>query len=178
MDSMRALLDSEWGKLEAGVNHKGWVSEEPPGPLWTYSIVPGVPTVWPPGPDLSLLYYVYALGQAPGRLTDGIYVAAPWAGIEVDAYCKRDPRFNLLSNSIKQIGIQGVRPLSKKETAVYNRKEPVEARLGRLTNTPDETGTDVQEIREYYCTWFELNGVIAEEIRPRHDTFFKWLGCT
>ena len=175
--SMKQLLDSEWKKLESNANSESRINNELPEPCWTYSICPGVPLDWPPNPDLFLIYYIYALGHAPRSLADGTYIAAPWAGIEVDTKRKSDPKFKLLLSKIRKIGIQGVRPLSKKETAVYNNKESVEACLGSLSSIPDETTTGVKELKEFYCTWIKLNGVIAEEISPRHKKFFNWLGC-
>jgi hypothetical protein len=95
----------------------------------------------------------------------------------VDTEGKRDPKFKLLAGTIREIGIQGVRPLTQKETTIYKRKEAVQAFLGSLAGMPDETAMGVKEIRTYYCTWFGLNGVIAGEIRPCHENFFNWLGC-
>jgi hypothetical protein len=176
IDSMKPLLDSEWEKLEAGINREGRTGEEPPEPYWMYSICPAVPSDWPPSPELFLIYYVYALGHAPRSLADGVYVAAPWASIEADTKRKRDLKFNRLSTKIREIGIQGERPLSRKETVVYNKKESVEAFLGNLTSMPDKTKMGVKELKEYYGTWFKLNDVIAEEIRAHHHEFFNWLG--
>jgi hypothetical protein len=175
--SMKPLIDSEWKKLEPNTSLGRRIDEGLPEPYWDYSVSPAFPSVWPPDPNLILVYYVYAHGQSPRSLVDGIYVAAPWARVEVDVKREMSPKFKLLSNKIKEIGIQGVRPLREEEAAIFEKKESAEAFLGNLTTLPDETEKAAAELKKYHCTWAELNGAIVPEIRPLHKEFFKWLHC-
>lgn len=69
-------------------------------------------------------------------------------------------------NKIKEIGIQGVRPLYEEEVAAYETKESVEAFLGNLIAPPDEKKKSAAELRKYFCTWAKLHGAIVPEIRP------------
>ncbi len=110
-------------------------------------------------------------------LVDAVYISAPWARVEVDFKRGISPKFKLLSSKIKEIGIQGVRPINQGEAAIFGKKESVEAFLGNLTALPNEKENPVSELRKYYCSWLKLNGVMAPEIRSSHEAFFKWLRC-
>jgi hypothetical protein len=167
-------LDAEWKKLNP---NSASPPGGPPGRWWTYKISPPFPSVWPPTPDLTLYYYVYANGRDfSGGLVDGVYIAAPWARVEVDLKKSTDPKLEILSTKIKEIGMQGVRPLSEEEAAVYKLGETAEAYLGSLTHLPDARDRKVFDLRKYYCAWCRDSGV-TEEISPLHEGFIKWLGC-
>jgi len=175
--SIKPLIDSEWKKLQPNVGLGRQTGEGLPEPYWDYLVSPAFPSVWPPESNLALVYYVYAIGHAPRSLVDGVYVAAPWACVEVDLKRKLSPKFKLLSNRIREIGIEGVRPLFREELAIFAKKEAAETFLGNLKSLPDEKEKSVSELRRYYCTWLKLKGEIVEEIRPFHKEFFKWLRC-
>jgi hypothetical protein len=87
------------------------------------------------------------------------------------------PRFELLSPRIREIGIQGVRPLTSGELAVYDQAAAAELALARLTAVPDEEAQETLLLREYYCAWIGHNETVANEIRPYHAGFVVWLGC-
>ena len=175
-DDFRALLDAQWEKVKPAITLK---AGEDPGlsVFWQYSISPPFPSRWPPDASLQLIYYVYAGGLSPRSLADGEYVAAPWGRVEVDRKGKNSPKFIPLTNKIKRIGIQGVRPLSEEETATYENKESTEAFLANLTALPDKKEKSTAGLRKYYCTWAKLNGAIVTEIGSFHRGFFKWLDC-
>jgi hypothetical protein len=170
----KELLDAEWKKFQPNIIPR---SPEPPKRWWRYSVSPPFPSVWPPTPNLTLYYYVYAESHDfAGRLADGIYLAAPWGRVEVGMKKKTPLKFSLLSYKIKEIGIQGVRPLNEDELAIYRRRDFAEAYLADLTALPDGNEKAVQELKAYYCLWRSNNG-IAEEIRPYYEQFFQWLEC-
>ncbi len=174
-DKMKSLLDPEWEKLKPNPVPR---TNEPPKKWWMYYISPPFPSGWPPNPNLTLYYYIYAQGHDFSRgLVDAVYIGAPWARVEVDVKREISPKFKLLSNKIKEIGIQGVRPINQEEAVVFGRAESVEAFLGNLAALPDEKDNSVSELRKYYCSWLKVNGVIAPEIRSSHRAFFKWLHC-
>ncbi len=175
-DDFGALLDAHWEKVKPVVAIK---PEEDPGlsVFWQYRISPPFPSHWPPDASSQLIYYVYAGGLSPRSLVDGEYVAAPWGRVEVDRKRKNHPKFILLTGTIKEIGIQGVRPLNEEETATYKSRESAEAFLANLTALPDKKDKSAAELRRYYRMWAKFNGAIIPELRSLHKGFFQWLDC-
>ena len=173
--NFKPLLDAEWRKMESKMEGQ---PKRPPGVFWDYVISPPFPSIWPPDKNSCLYYYAYAAGHdLRGGLADGIHVSAPWGRAEVEIGRRTSLKFKPLASKIKTIGIQGVRPISKDELAIYEGKESAETYLGTLTTLPDENEQGVIELKKYYCTWCTHNGVIVEEIRRHHQQFFQWLGC-
>jgi hypothetical protein len=175
-DDFKALLDAQWEKVKPAVTIK---RGEDPGlrVFWQYRISPPFPSCWPPDASLQLIYYVYAGGLSPSSLVDGEYVAAPWGRVEVDRKGKNSPQFILLTSKIKEIGIQGVRPLREEEKATYENRESAEAFLANLTALPDKNDKSAVELRRYYCMWAKFNGAMIPELRSLHKGFFQWLDC-
>ncbi len=172
----KELLDAQWKNIKPVVAVQP--GEDPGrGVFWEYRISPPFPSHWPPDGSLQLIYYVYAGGSSPLRLIDGEYVAAPWGRVEVDPRGSGGPKFMSLSKKLKEIGIQGVKPLTKEEAAFFEKEAAAEAYLATLTSLPDENEKDVRMVRQYFCAWFQFNGHIVREIRPAHEQFFRWLGC-
>jgi hypothetical protein len=173
--NFKPLLDAEWRKMESKMEVQ---PKRPPGVFWDYVISPPFPSIWPPDKNSCLYYYAYAAGHdLRGGLADGVHLSAPWGRVEVEIGRRTSLKFKPLASKIKAIGIQGVRPISKDELAIYERKESAETYLGTLTTLPDENEKGVSELKKYYCTWCNHNGVIVEEIRVHHTQFFQWLGC-
>jgi len=114
---------------------------------------------------------------SPHRLVVGGYVAAPWGRVEVDPRGTGGPKFRRLSEKLREIGIQGVRPLTQEETAIFQKEAAAEAYLATLTSLTDKNEKDVRMLRQYFCTWCQFNGHIVREICPAHEEFFLWLGC-
>jgi len=172
--SFTPLLHAEWKKTISALHE--------PSPararvFWDYHVSPPFPVQWPPGADQRLYHYIYAMGMNPQSLSDGTYVSAPWGRIETQKKGNIPPSFLRISREIREIGIQGVRPLSQEEVLVYEKKDVAEKYLGTLTALPDDTQKDVGVLREYYCAWCRNNGVISDKIRAQHIPFFVWLGC-
>ena len=170
------LLDAQWKNVKPIVPIRP--GEDPGlGVFWEYRISPPFPSHWPPDGSLKLIYYIYAAGLSPRALVDGEYVAAPWGRVEVDPRGTGGPKFRHLSEKLREIGIQGVRPLTQEEAAIFQKKAAAEAYLATLTSLTDKIEKDVRMLRQYFCTWWQFNSHIVKEIRPAHEQFFLWLGC-
>ena len=170
------LLDAQWEKVKPVVPIRP--GEDPGrGVFWEYRNSPPFPSRWPPDSSLQLIYYVYAAGLSPHRLLDGEYVAAPWGLVEVDPRGSGEPKFRPLSEKMREIGIQGVRPLTLEETAILQKEAAVGVCLTSITSLNDTNEKDLRMLHDYFCTWCQFNGHIVREIRPAHEQFFRWLGC-
>jgi len=95
----------------------------------------------------------------------------------VDPRGTEGPKFRRLSEKLKEIGIQGVRPLTQEEAATFQKEATAEDYLAVLTSLTDKNEKDVRILREYFCTWCQFNGHIVREIHSGHEEFFLWLGC-
>ena len=174
--NFKTLVDVQWKKIEPAVSIRP--GEDPAlGVFWRYRISPPFPSRWPPDGSLQLIYYAYAAGLSPRRLVDGEYVAAPWGRVEVDPRGSGEPKFRRLSEKLREIGIQGVRPLTPEEMAIFQKEASAEAYLATVTSLTDTNEKDLRMLRDYFCMWCQFNGHIVREIRPAHEKFFRWLGC-
>ncbi len=168
--SLQLRLDAEWQKLI----EKSDQPQTLPGVMWSYCLTPPLPSDWPPTPDLRLIYYAFAYGRDFGRLMDAVRVAAPWARVEKYLSESLLPKTELIADAIREIGIQGVRPISRDEVVVSDSGAPIESLLARLSGSLDENLT-TRSVKEYYRFWQANNGVVAGEIQPRHGEFFRWV---
>jgi len=135
----------------------------PPGVLWRWVLTPPLPTAWPVTPKAKLVRHVYAHGQDM-MLRDGVRVAAPWAVVDVTT---TKPKVARLSDAVKPIGTQGVRPLTKDEVAVQQQPS-TDSALRR---------SDLAAVRARYCLWLKTSGVIAQHVQAQHQAFFDALKC-
>ncbi len=123
--TMKSIIDPEWEELKPNPVPQ---SNESPKKWWMYCISPPFPSIWPPNPTLALNHYIYPQGHDFTRgLVDAVYMGAPWARVEVDVEGSFSPGFKLLSDKIKEIGIQGIRPLSEEESAIFEKGDSAEA---------------------------------------------------
>jgi hypothetical protein len=172
-DPFRQVIDAEWKKT--GQGSRGDL-RDPPGVFWEYAISPPFPFRWPPDAGQRILYYLYATGHDPQHLADGVRISAPWGIMTVTGIKKSPPEFRRLMAGVREIGVQGVRPLQREEVLVYEQQEAFEPYLETLAGIPGENDKGARLLREYYTLWRSHNGVIAEELRKYHDPFFTWLG--
>ena len=174
-DQIKSLLDREWRKVEdtsAGMS----LPNRPV--LWSYQVSPPFPMDWPPGATRRLCYYAYATGfSMQGGLADGVYVAAPWCRVIVTPSGGGQPTVERLSGRLREIGIQGVRPISADDKVIYDQAESVERLLATLNAAPEESAAERRQLRAYYCAWAGHNGTVVAEIRGLHEGFFRWLAC-
>lgn len=148
----KGRLEKSWKKVSASGGDM----------VWSYRISPPFPSTWPARGGGVDYYYVYADGHdIRNMIADGAFVAAPWARIDVSGSVQK---FVQLSKKLEQLGIQGVRPLERKEIQTIERAQ----RRKR---------TDYAGRRDYYCLWLATHGMIAESIRPDNRAFFTWLAC-
>jgi hypothetical protein len=174
-DGFKSLLDPEWQKVERASSGMSYPSRPV---LWSYQISPPFPMDWPPEASRRLCYYAYATGfSVQGGLVDGVYVAAPWCRVIVTPSGSAQPTLERLSDRLREIGIQGVMPISAEEKDIYDQAESVERLLATLKAAPEASATAGRQLRAYYCTWAGHNGTVVPEIRGSHESFFRWLAC-
>jgi hypothetical protein len=146
--------------------------------LWTYQVSPPFPMDWFPAPTRRLCYYAYATGfSVQGGLADAVYVAAPWCRVIVDWAAESPPVLEHLSSHLRKIGIQGFRPITAAEKAVYDQAGSVGRYLSGLTSIPEALAPETRRLKAYYCTWSNHNGTVLPEIQAFHEGFFGWLAC-
>lgn len=167
------LVDAEWKRTRQGPDRS---PKEGPGLFWDPAVTPPIPVRWPPEGGPCSVRYLYATCFDP-RIADGIRVAAPWGSIESAGGEQGLSRFVRFSESIREIGIQGVRPITKEEMAVYEKRGAVESSLESLAGLPDENDPVMGSLRDSYRTWCGHNGVIMQELFSLHEPFFRWVGC-
>jgi hypothetical protein len=167
------LIETEWKQTR---QEPGKSPSDGPGRFWDSRVSVPIPARWPPEGNRPVLRYLYATCFDP-QIADGIRVAAPWGCIEYYGGDEDSPRFVRLSESVREIGIQGVRPLSVKELAIYENGAMAESFVESLNRLPGENDPGTPALREYYRTWCGHNGVIQQEIAYRHEPFFRWVGC-
>jgi hypothetical protein len=102
-------------------------------------------------------------------------VAAPRARVEVDAASGLVVGVKQLSPETRELGIQGVSPITREEAAVFDERGSVEAYLRSLRALPEAGTPEAQRLKRYYRTWLKYNGVIARAIQPNHEDFFAWV---
>ena len=176
-EDLKTLLDAQWENVKPIVPIRPGEDPRRGGVFWEYRISPPFPSHWPPDVNLQLFYYVYAAGLGPSTLVDGEHVAAPWGRVEMDPRGPGGAKFTRLSEKLREIGIQGVRPLTQEEVAIFKKKTAAQAYLATLTSLTDENEEAVRMLQQYFCKWCQFNGGIVAEIRSAHKQFFLWLGC-
>ena len=137
---------------------------------WMAVRTPLLPSEWPPSPRTRWMRYHYAAG-AERQLLDGVRVASPHAVETV----RRDGKTAEVDPLPRPpvVTTQGVRPMS----GALDGPTPDEVEriaLG-LTALPAAGSEDERIMREHYAGWFGRNGVTAEPLRARHETFFLWV---
>jgi hypothetical protein len=119
-------------------------------------------------------YYAFAYGMRID-LKDAQLVAAPWARITSEG--ESTPRLEILEQEIKQIGVQGVRPLRKEEIKMFDQRAAIEEQIQTLSMKTSLHATDAKRLKEFFQLWCSTHGVIAEQLQPKHPEFFDWVGC-
>ena len=70
------------------------------------------------------------------------------------------PKFRRLSERLREIGIQGVRPLTQEGAAIFQKEAAAEAYLATLTSLNDKNEKDFRMLQQYFCTWCQFNAHI------------------
>lgn len=146
--------------------HREWamVSQKEQGKGWSYRMSLPLPSVWPLKKDTGQTFYVYAADVL--RIMDAEVVAEPWAKVVVSG---DKQELVVISKALKELGPQGVHPVSKAETAG-------EA-CGQMPKEYDKNLASHGYNRDYYCRWICNNRVIADNLRRAHEDFFRGLNC-
>lgn len=141
--------------------------------VWTSRLTQPIPTNWTGSRFEALDYYVYSRLFDP-NITCGERVSKAWLRIRRTPSGTAEPE--ALSDRIEEAGIQGVRPLSIDENQIYNTWQNVSLLLRqRLVDHSKITAREADGIRKFYRLWRDCNGVIVEDTRCYHRSFFKWL---
>ncbi len=170
---VEALVQAEWRSVKAS-SRKATASPRD-SVSWSYRITPPLPASWPPGGKGQVCYYAFAGGLRPA-LADAEVVAAPWARVVMDATGRQNPGLEILTPQLQELGIQGVRPLTKEEISIWDSRDAVEQEiygLSRSVTRPDGAG----RLKEFYCLFLKTHGAVGKAVRSRHREFFDWLGC-
>ena len=172
IDKLKPVLDQKWKELAKTVRS---LKPENKAESWDYRISVPFPENWPPVPGNGLIYYAVPYGLNLRNLADAEYVGAPWARITISP--GRSPQIKYLATKIARLDRQGVRPLFAKEIEIFDSREAVIASLSKLTALPDPASLETKRIRDFYCLWISVNGVLAGQLAKDHKSFFDWLGC-
>lgn len=142
---------------------------------WRPNVGLVLPAVWPPNGDGMVAFRVHAIGLRSG-LMDGAHTGAPWVRV---AAKPSDPAGKLVvtltARSLVDLGIQGVRPVARE---VFEGIHAAERLLVKASERKGPPGPEAAKpIRDGYCLWLGMNGVIARELRKLEPAFFAWLAC-
>jgi hypothetical protein len=168
---IESLVQAEWKKLRDKLPRPASPQESA---SWEYQLTPAIPAAWPPDGKGIVYYYAFAYGTRMD-LRDAQPVAAPWARITSGG--QSAPRLEILKKEIKQIGIEGVRPLRQEEIKIFDQRATVDGEIRNLASKTSLAGIDPKRVRQFFQFWCSTHGVIAEQLRPRHPQFFAWVGC-
>ncbi len=136
----------------------------PPGEVWSARVTPPFPVAWPPLVGIVVRRYVYAAGFDPS-LHDGERVGGIWATIDLE---RDEWKVKKIATSFERIGTQGVKPITKEQAELVRSTE---------RSAPLLQNGSIEALRDAYCAWLSYNGVIAGQLRPKHEAFFKALAC-
>lgn len=185
-EQLKALIDTAWEsvKPEKRSEDNLFGGDAPPEfledePFWSWELTSPLPAFWPPSKNLALYYYAYATGlDLAGNLNDGVYVASPWARIEVMPKSDSLPKLTWLRDTLVELGIQGFSPLTAAEESLYKMwpRERVVNFLTQFHAAQRVNETSMIEFKKFFCMLMSHNS-IYEELRSRHETFYRWLDC-
>lgn len=143
-----------------------WQDIKPKTGMWTYKISPLFPEIWPSVKDTNVTYFIFAIEQDPQSLKDGEQIAAPWAEVKVKLNDISSATLTIKQKTLLNIGIQGIRPLEKKESEAISNLAIAQHSILSLSHKDDDL------IKRSYCAWKKNNAVISEEVKKRNPSFF------
>ncbi len=142
--------------------------------VWSPALTPPLPNAWPPSPATLWVQYAYARGHAfpPGGLADAELVSQLWLKIELHPETKT-ARLIRLSDKLKVVAPQGVRPLVGDEATLLQQSPALWDYAMRLKAPPDPKDPRTAAMLRYYRLWMGTNGVIYDQVAPWHQEFFS-----
>jgi hypothetical protein len=176
---IKTLVDPEWDEIRPRSTPENTYPDRMPKVFWSYQITLPLPAPWPPTADRKLHYYVYAIGQdVSGGLSDGHFLAAPWARVVGSPEGESSLKLEFFNNKIEPIGIQGVRHLTREEHELYERwpEQKVLTYFADLKAARHTSKPETPDFKKFFCTLIRHNGIYTR-LRPRHEGFFRWLKC-
>lgn len=131
-------------------------------------MTPPFPVAWPPSG--AVVVYLYATHFAP-QLNDAMMTSLPFARVRLAL--DGEVVLEHHDTTIGATSPQGFFPITREHPLVALSQTAVAA----IRAARDEpTGADADAIRTFYRAWLDANGVVARQIRPRHEAFCAWLG--
>jgi hypothetical protein len=97
--------------------------------------------------------------------------------VKVDATGQAASQLEMLTKGIKEVGIQGVRPLRDEEIKTLDQQAAVEEQIQTISKKTSLRGIDAKPLKQFFQLWCSTNGVIVEQLRSKHPQFFDWVGC-
>ena len=140
--------------------------------IWQKVESPPFPAAWPPMAETVWVRYTFAYGINPALLADGSYVTGPLSKTEWKA---GSASTTILSNELKDAGIQGVVPLDSETRIILEKEKQVSEYCLTLIALPDIDTAQTKEMLAYYNAWFKYNGVFLDLIREDHAEFIDWV---
>lgn len=150
----------------------------PLGKVWSPRLSPAFPCEWPPDKiNGSLCYYAYAYRFDP-NLHDGEYQSNLWARVTLTKENEGTVQVEHLVTPLtfKEMGVQGVWPISADEVKAYDAASQLETTLFELIAGEKIPASPPKNIQAYYETWIKYNGLVAKQIKTEQSVFLKWLG--
>lgn len=166
-----------WGgdKQVAELFDAQWARTAKTDRLYSGAITPVFPATWPPNGDGRVAYIAYSSGLRPG-VADGEDVGSPWGRIVKDLRSSR-VSFERLSAKPKDLGTQGVQPLSNHERDIAGLARDAEDEVRALSKKKGIPALGAPLVRTYYCQWRRFDGVIAKTLPKPQSDFLRWLDC-
>lgn len=136
----------------------------PPGVLWKWRLTPPFPVAWPLTASTPLRQYAFGAGMDL-MLRDGERIAKPWATVDAVGAKKTVKR---VADALAPLGTQGVRPLKAEEVKALQTLDGAAATLRK---------GDLAAVKDGYCLWLRVNGVVGAVVAKEHAAFVTALGC-
>ena len=147
--------------------------------IWELAATPAFPDSWPPRSKATLVFYMYGRARDPETLKDGEHILSPWREVTWNAKSPKVMGDNALKAPLKNIGIQGVRPIETSEIPQLTDAAAQEELVKVLSQKSAKPAPPSANLKAYYCFWLKSNGTILSSIiSQRQKGFLAWLHCS
>jgi hypothetical protein len=132
---------------------------------WTYRINNWLPfpDLWPPRQNTALVYYIHATALT-AQIRDGELQSEPWAKITLS---RGGTIVEPLDGHYRELGTQGVRPITRDEIEALKYGVEVREFLSGLNALPTDGDTFVAKTRLYYCLSLRSSSMLRSAYASR-----------